>query len=949
MQHQHTQASRRIAASASAVLALTFGGVALSTPNALAADPPAGSANQDAGEVDDFPGYTGYTGKPAGVDPDGVAVGAETTKKKDRTLADPAQVRGVDVPGQETAPPEDTTPAFTPPAAPDDAAVDEVREALADDARVRVIVMTDARQRPEADLGAEQVDAQRDGIAASLDELDDSLTGTRSRLISSLESVPSAAYSITEDGLDALLDNPDVVSVVLDGEVSSTLASSTGVIDSDLLNAAGVRGNGYEGSAGRFAVSIIDSGVDSAHNAFSGRIVSQACYVTDSSCPGGTNASTAVGSGEECTHSSDCDHGTHVAGIAAGQLYTGGHEGVADGAQIAAIKVAQDNPSSSRWTAQFSSINNALQRTLDLRNGSLPRMAAVNMSIGTDTTYTVANQAGCDAVNPTLVSLMAQLQSAGVAVVVAAGNNGVDNAMSFPGCATNAYAIGATDDSDVPASFTNSSGGLKWWAPGVSITAPVPGVTSSGTKNGTSMAAPHVAGSFALLRECVDGNGAPITKNAAAAALDATGVNVTRNGVTRKRINVLDAATSTVNNNDFAAAETIPASPGAGGYNDFDFTVCSDAEPSEPGPYSLDNGVWWNWTPATTGTATISTNDGPSYATTFDTTLAVYTGASLPSLSLVANDDDSGDGSRSLVTFPVNGGTTYRIKVDGFSAQNGLLNLHVELGAPPACWGKPATIVGTTGNDTITGTAGADVIVAGAGNDTITTLGGNDTVCAGEGDDVVDTGDGDDFVLGGPGADTIAGGAGNDQLTGNAGLGDTNDVGDVINGGAGEDFIDGWVGDDMLDGGPGDDTLRGEEGNDTVRYAAATGSVTVNLATQTATGAAGNDTLAAVENATGSPFKDKLLGNAGPNRIFGQAGPDTIRGGGNADVMRGGAGNDKLYGEGGNDTLLGELGKDSLFGGAGNDHHDGGAAKDRCNGGPGSDTQVRCEVRTSIP
>ena len=74
------------------------------------------------------------------------------------------------------------------------------------------------------------------------------------------------------------------------------------------------------------------------------------------------------------------------------------------------------------------------------------------------------------------------------------------------------------------------------------------------------MAAPHVAGSFALLRECVDGNGVPQTNAAAAADLDATGVNVTRNGVTRKRINVLDAATRNVNNNDFAAPEILPAS-----------------------------------------------------------------------------------------------------------------------------------------------------------------------------------------------------------------------------------------------------------------------------------------------------------------------------------------------------------------------------------------------------
>ncbi len=86
----------------------------------------------------------------------------------------------------------------------------------------------------------------------------------------------------------------------------------------------------------------------------------------------------------------------------------------------------------------------------------------------------------------------------------------------------------------------------------------------------------------------------------------------------------------------------------------------------------------------------------------------------------MAFDDDSGTGLRSLVTFPVQAGTAYRIKVDGFGATNGLLNLHIQNGPPPTCQGVPATIVGTINNDVINGTAGNDVIVAGNGNDTST-------------------------------------------------------------------------------------------------------------------------------------------------------------------------------------------------------------------------------------
>ena len=166
------------------------------------------------------------------------------------------------------------------------------------------------------------------------------------------------------------------------------------------------------------------------------------------------------------------------------------------------------------------------------------------------------------------------------------------------------------------------------------------------------MATPHVAGAFALLRECVDGNGVPQTNAAAAADLDATGVDVTRNGVTRKRINVLDAATRNVNNNDFANAEVLAA--GNGPFNDFDFTVCSDTEPGEPGPFSIDNGVWWTWTARDAPARRRS----PPRTTASNVTDVRHDAGGLhrqlagPSLQTVAFDDDSGTGNRSSVDVP---------------------------------------------------------------------------------------------------------------------------------------------------------------------------------------------------------------------------------------------------------------------------------------------------------
>ena len=105
------------------------------------------------------------------------------------------------------------------------------------------------------------------------------------------------------------------------------------------------------------------------------------------------------------------------------------------------------------------------------------------------------------------------------------------------------------------------------------------------------------------------------------------------------------------------------------------------------------------------------------------------------------------------------------------------------------CNGKPATIVGTGGEDVLRGTKLPDVIVGLGGNDTITGASGNDTICAGPGNDIISAGNGHDFVDGGSGNDTILGGFGNDFLRG--GLGH-----DQVNGDTGLDNCDGGIGQD---------------------------------------------------------------------------------------------------------------------------------------------------------
>ncbi|MGH9890815.1 MAG: SBBP repeat-containing protein [bacterium] len=93
----------------------------------------------------------------------------------------------------------------------------------------------------------------------------------------------------------------------------------------------------------------------------------------------------------------------------------------------------------------------------------------------------------------------------------------------------------------------------------------------------------------------------------------------------------------------------------------------------------------------------------------------------------------------------------------------------VEIGPAPPCGSRPATIIGTEGNDTLLGTPGPDVILGLGGNDIIRGLGGNDILCGSSGKDRLIGGDGKDRLLGAGGNDKLLGGKGNDRLDGGGG------------------------------------------------------------------------------------------------------------------------------------------------------------------------------------
>ena len=298
--------------------------------------------------------------------------------------------------------------------------------------------------------------------------------------------IPAMSLLADAEALEALLANPHVVDIIEDIPVPPALQDSVPLIG------AGPDGSfaGYTGQGQ--VVAILDTGIDKNHLFLSGKVVSEACYSnaygTDTSlCPDGVSASTAAGSGLPCNLYL-CDHGTHVAGIAAGSGTS--FAGVAKDADIIAIQIFTGFGSSiGSYTADQIS---GLERVYALRNTYA--IASANMSLGGTTTY--AEPCNSELLKPYVDTL----RSVEIATVIASGNNYSTNGLSSPGCIGSAVSVGSTTKTDEVSNFSNSADFLSLLAPGSSIQSSIP-LNGYGYKNGTSMAAPHVAGAWAILKQ----------------------------------------------------------------------------------------------------------------------------------------------------------------------------------------------------------------------------------------------------------------------------------------------------------------------------------------------------------------------------------------------------------------------------------------------------------------
>ncbi|MDP9291901.1 MAG: S8 family serine peptidase [Verrucomicrobiota bacterium] len=290
----------------------------------------------------------------------------------------------------------------------------------------------------------------------------------------------------------------------------------------------------------------------------------------------------------------------------------------------------------------------------------------------------INNSWGGGGYSQALYDAIAQLRTAGIIFVVAAGNDATNNdtTPTYPANYNldNIVSVAATTRTDALATYSN------YGANTVALAAPGSGITSTYNSgdaaytamSGTSMAAPHVTALFALLKAQFPAESYLQLIQRAMSSVDQL-PSLTGKVKGGGRINLYKALTGAASapaNNNFANATVSTG-------DSFQVTGTNKNATKESGePFHAGNAggasVWWKWTAKATGSVIVTTS-----GSSFDTLLGVYTGTSVGALTTVASNDNASGVVTSALSFNASANVTYYFAVDGNNGATGNITLAV--------------------------------------------------------------------------------------------------------------------------------------------------------------------------------------------------------------------------------------------------------------------------------
>jgi subtilisin family serine protease len=415
--------------------------------------------------------------------------------------------------------------------------IEQMLRATQDGEAVEIIVklrhQDDALRREAARSVAEQKRA----VADALRTVEPAMRQLGIEIETNFATLPYVGVTVNRAQMLKLLERGDIEGIYLNvKERKAQLATTVAPIGAERpqlassvpsIDVADAWAKGYDGRG--VTVAVIDGGFRTSHPMFAGKIVAEACFSahdpqtdTFTQCPSGQTPEIGAGAASKCPAGSGrCDHGTHVASVAVGN--DGTNFGVARAARLLPIDVFSEvrstedcspDPSPCELTDSLTVL-----KALDYVNqvAAQHNIVAINLSLGG-----TSNEGFCDG-DPRRETIE-MLRAKGIATVAATGNASQTGKINAPSCIAAAVAVGASNDGTGVAGFSNISTATDLMAPGVSIRAASGQTNGFATLSGTSMAAPHVAGAFAIARGALPAK----TVDEIEQAFKATGLKTTR-------------------------------------------------------------------------------------------------------------------------------------------------------------------------------------------------------------------------------------------------------------------------------------------------------------------------------------------------------------------------------------------------------------------------------------